>query len=100
MGDDRMKMVVLAIGLLVCAALAGWLWTPDLSRSLLESRYLVAPTDMVQVGGWRLHVRDSGPRDAAPLILIHGFGSSLQTWDRWTTQLDRKTSGHPIRSSR
>ena len=48
---------------------------------------------MVQIGGWRLHVRDGGPRDAAPLILIHGFGSSLQTWDRWTTQLDRQ---HPV----
>ena len=45
---------------------------------------------MVQIGGWRLHGRDSEPRDASPLILIHGFGSSLQTWDRWTTQLDRE----------
>jgi len=29
---------------------------------VLESRYLVAPGDMLQVGGWRLHMRDTGKR--------------------------------------
>ena len=84
-----MKAAVLAIGLLAIAALAFWLWTPDRSRSLLEGRYLVAPNDMVRVSNWRLHVRDSGPRDAAAVILLHGFGSSLQTWDGWAEQLGR-----------
>jgi len=45
---------------------------------------------MMQLAGWRLHVRDSGPRDAPALILIHGFGASLQTWDAWVAGLDRK----------
>ncbi len=72
-------------------ALSLWLWTPDLPRAELEQRYLAAPTDMVEVGVWRLHVRDSGPppdaREAAPVLMLHGFGSSLHTWDIWAQTL-------------
>ena len=73
--------------LLACALLAFWLWTPDKPRSLLESRYLAAPGDMIQLGAWRLHVRDTGPRTAPAVILIHGFGASLHTWEPWAQGL-------------
>ncbi|MDZ4102152.1 MAG: alpha/beta fold hydrolase [Hydrogenophaga sp.] len=69
------------------ALLLFWLWTPDKSRSELEARYLAAPGDMVQVGAWRLHVRDSGPKDAPPVLMLHGFGASLHTWDVWAQAL-------------
>jgi pimeloyl-ACP methyl ester carboxylesterase len=85
-GWKNMVLIVLALG---CAALAWWLWTPDLSRSELEAKYLQAPADMLQAGAWQLHVRDSGPRDPSPIILIHGFGASLQTWDSWAVELAR-----------
>jgi len=63
------------------------LWTPDLDRAALERTYLAAPTDLVQVEGVRLHVRDSGPRDAPAVLMLHGFGGSLQTWDAWAKDL-------------
>jgi pimeloyl-ACP methyl ester carboxylesterase len=72
-----------------CVVLAWLLWTPDRDRALLESRYLASPGDMKQIGVWQLHVQDSGPRDAPAVILIHGFGSSLQTWDAWAQGLSR-----------
>ena len=31
--------------------------------------------DMIEVLNTRLHVRDSGPKDASAIILLHGFGS-------------------------
>jgi pimeloyl-ACP methyl ester carboxylesterase len=70
-------------------ALASWLWTPDIDRARLEARYLAKPADMIDVGDWRLHVRDDGLRDAPAVVLIHGFGSSLQTWDGWVSGLAR-----------
>jgi pimeloyl-ACP methyl ester carboxylesterase len=82
-----MKTVGVALAVLACLLLAAWLWTPDRDRRLLESRYLAAPGDMISLADWRLHVRDSGPRDAPALILVHGFGSSLQTWDAWAQGL-------------
>jgi pimeloyl-ACP methyl ester carboxylesterase len=81
--------MIFAVSVVCCGALAWLLWTPDRDQALLESRYLASPDDMKQIGDWRLHVRDSGPRDAPAVILIHGFGSSLQTWDAWVQGLSR-----------
>ena len=35
----------------------------------------------------RLHIRDTGPRDGPAVLLIHGFGSSLHTWEAWAPLL-------------
>jgi pimeloyl-ACP methyl ester carboxylesterase len=68
-------------------ALGLWLWTPDKSRAELEARYATAPTDFVEAAGVRLHVRDTGRKDAPAVILLHGFGASLHTWEPWAVPL-------------
>ena len=78
-----MKAIFVAAALIAIASLAFWLWAPDRDRSSLEANYLAAAGDMVSLGAWRLHVRDSGPRNAPAVIFIHGLGGSLQTWDSW-----------------
>jgi len=65
------------------------LWTPDKDRARLEATYAAQPTDFVVVSGVRLHVRDEGPRNAPALVLLHGFGSSLHTWEAWAETLAR-----------
>jgi pimeloyl-ACP methyl ester carboxylesterase len=86
-----MKTVML-VGLvllgLTLVALGLWLYAPDKSRSDLEPLYLARTGDMIEVGGTRLHVRDTGPRDAPAVILLHGFGASLHTWEPWAEGLD------------
>jgi len=85
-----MKTVLLVIGVVVLLGLVGiaaWAWTPDRSRADLEADYLRDPGDMIEVGGTRLHVRDDGPREAPTVILIHGLGSSLHTWEPWAQAL-------------
>ena len=79
----------IAVSLLSAVLLGAgaWLYTPDKSRAVLEAAYLRAPTDYIQVAGMRLHFRDTGPRDANALILLHGFGASLHTWEPWAEQL-------------
>jgi len=79
------------LALVACAALAvaaGCAVTPDLSRETLEARYLAAPQDMRQVAGTSLHVRDTGPRDARAVVMIHGTASSLHTWEDWAQGLE------------
>lgn len=39
------------------------------------------------MGGLTLHVRDTGPRDAPALMLIHGANASLHTWEPWAERL-------------
>jgi pimeloyl-ACP methyl ester carboxylesterase len=86
------KILALASGvaLLALLALAFWLWTPDRDRAKLEATYLRAAGDLRQVGPWRLHLRDTGPRDAPAILFIHGFGSSLHTWEEWASALESR----------
>lgn len=75
-------------GLVALAALLAWLWTPDLDPRELEAKYGQPPSRFVQAAGARLHVRDTGPRDGPAVVMIHGFGSSLHTWDGWANGLE------------
>jgi pimeloyl-ACP methyl ester carboxylesterase len=79
-------MIMIGVGALI-AALAAWLWTPDKPRATLEPLYLRAPGDMTEVAGVQLHVRDDGPRDTPAIVMVHGFGSSLHTWEPWAQAL-------------
>jgi pimeloyl-ACP methyl ester carboxylesterase len=85
----RLSVMLTLTVLSVLTVLSYWLWTPDLPRADLEARYLEAPTDLRKVGPWRLHVRDSGPRQAPVVVLLHGFGASMQTWDVWARGLSQ-----------
>lgn len=80
-------MAAAAVGVLLLAA-AGWLITPDLDRAPLEARYARGPQDFVVVDGMRLHLRDSGPKDAPAVLMLHGFGGSLHSWEDWAAGLD------------
>lgn len=84
------RLVMTGIALLIVAVigLAAWLYTPDKPRAALEARYAAPPSMFVEVAGLRMHVRDTGPRGAPAVILMHGFGASLHTWDAWAQTLD------------
>jgi pimeloyl-ACP methyl ester carboxylesterase len=66
------------------------LWTPDLDRTELQKRYGYATAQMIELDGLKVHYKETGPPDAPVLLLLHGFGSSLQTWDEWSLKLDVK----------
>ena len=78
----------LALLLLLAAAL-WWLWTPDADRAALEARHAQAPSRFVTLDGVRLHIRDTGRPDAPAVLLLHGFGSSLHTWEDWSRIMER-----------
>jgi pimeloyl-ACP methyl ester carboxylesterase len=67
-----------------------WLYTPDKPRAALEAKYARAPSEFIPVAGLRMHVRDTGPRDAPVVILLHGLGSSLHTWEPWAQTLSER----------
>ena len=80
----------LLAGAAIVVGVATWLYTPDKSLAALDAKYAVPPGDFVEVAGTRLRVRDSGPRGAPAIILLHGFGASLETWDSWTDMLSAR----------
>ncbi|MBQ0932845.1 alpha/beta fold hydrolase [Ideonella alba] len=61
---------------------------PDRSPESLVARWAPRPSELVDVGGLMVHLRDEGPRnDPTPLLFIHGLGSSLHTWEGWASAL-------------
>lgn len=76
-------MIAIPLILLLLFGGGAALYAPDKPRAALEAQYAPPPSQFLTVAGMRLHVRDTGPRDAPALILLHGLGSSLHTWDAW-----------------
>src|ERR1700674_606402 len=79
-------MVAIAVGslLLVAAIAIAAMVRPDIPLEALMPKYGAAPSKFVEIEGMRIHYRDEGT--GQPLVLLHGFGSSLYTWDRWVRQ--------------
>lgn len=84
------KFLLIVVGLIIAIGAALWaLSTPDIPRSVLETKYATPPSQFLNLpDGARAHVRDSGPRNARVLVLIHGSNASLFTWEPWVAQLD------------
>ena len=61
---------------------------PDRPAQALVARWGLPPSDFIAVKGQLVHLRDEGPRgDASPLVLLHGTGASLHSWDGWVAAL-------------
>ncbi len=87
-----MKLVLALSGAAIFFAVlaAGmFLYTPDRPVAALAALYLTPEDRFVEVLGVRLRVRISGPQDAPAVILLHGFGASLETWEPWSQALSQ-----------
>ena len=71
-------------------ALSVWLaWTPDKTEQVLMQSYSRPGTVRLMVQQQPVFVQDSGRRDAPVVLLLHGFGASLQAWDDWAPALEK-----------
>ena len=84
------QAAIIATAVLSLALVGGcaWLYEPDRPRSALETEYAAPPSRFVEAARVRLHVRDTGRKDAPAVLLLHGFGASLHTWEDWARLLE------------
>jgi pimeloyl-ACP methyl ester carboxylesterase len=83
---------IFAAALLICL-LFGY---RDKSVTDLKTKYATAPSAFVEINGLNVHYRDEGDAtDSLPIVLIHGTGSSLHTFDKWVETL--KTQKRVVR---
>lgn len=83
------RITLLLLALIVLAGIV--LWAPDKSRAELESVYGSPNNSYITALGVKIHYQDTGPsQNPIPILFLHGFGSSLQTWDAWTKDLSRE----------
>ena len=83
----RFLVVLLTFGAILAA---GWfaLQRSDIGYDRLEIVYANSDSRILPLdNGLRVHYRDVGPRDAPAIVLVHGYSSSLHTWEPWVANL-------------
>lgn len=81
------KFLLYSIGVLIIIVCLLFGYT-DRSVDDLKSTYAPPPSEFVLIDGMNVHYRDEGnPLDSLPIVLIHGTGSSLHTFDAWAAAL-------------
>ncbi|MEZ6024129.1 MAG: alpha/beta hydrolase [Hyphomonadaceae bacterium] len=85
-----MRWLLTLIGLIAVVGLVGYfvLKRPDIPYETLAARYESAASRYVDLpSGVRMHYRDEGDPEAPAIVLLHGFSSSLHTWEPWSERL-------------
>ena len=57
----------------------------DIPVEKLKEKYANSFSKFVDIDGMQVHYREAGK--GMPIVLIHGTGSSLHTWDEWALKL-------------
>jgi pimeloyl-ACP methyl ester carboxylesterase len=73
----------------------GGLWlalrVDDIPVADLRAKYGSPDSQYVELApGTVIHLRDQGPKDGFPIILLHGSNASLHTWEPWVARLSPK----------
>jgi pimeloyl-ACP methyl ester carboxylesterase len=63
-------------------------YSPDIPVSELKIKYTNQFSKFVQIDGMDVHYRDEGIGQV--IVLLHGTGASLHTWNKWTKELKKK----------
>jgi pimeloyl-ACP methyl ester carboxylesterase len=85
-----LRAAVIAVAVVLVALVAS-VWTPDRPVASLTAKWGGPPSQFLELEGLRAHVRDEGRRDdAEPIVLLHGTGASLHTWDGWVAALQQE----------
>lgn len=77
------RFIILMI--LVAAIAIGTQYHSGIPVSELKAKYANQESQFMDIEGMEVHYRDEGQGPA--LLLLHGTGASLHTWDAWAEQL-------------
>ncbi|MCB0507957.1 MAG: alpha/beta hydrolase [Bacteroidetes bacterium] len=82
-----MKKLIKFVVILICLLIVTFfiLQKKSIPLETLKERYTTTASQFLELDGMQVHYRIEGK--GKPIVLIHGTGSALQTWDEWTKQL-------------
>ena len=76
----KTKVLIIAVAAIIVAGI--FIVRPDMPVNTLIAKYADDASRFTAVGGMKVHYKDEG---AGPVVvLLHGTGASLHTWDGWT----------------
>ncbi|MCU0326607.1 MAG: alpha/beta hydrolase [Spirosomaceae bacterium] len=81
------KLSAIFIGVLLLVGMTIF-WQNDIPINKLKAKYTNNESKFIEIDGMNVHYRDEGnSRDSLPIVLIHGTGASLHTWEGWVSEL-------------
>ncbi|WP_422359372.1 alpha/beta fold hydrolase [Reichenbachiella sp.] len=81
----KLTLAFILTSLIIITVLFGY---ADLDLDLLKEKYAQPPSAFIPIMDMEVHFRDEGnPQDSLPIVLIHGTGASLHTFDAWVEGL-------------
>ena len=83
----RILLLLLTLLVLVISIFLGINYAPDKSFEELKEKWAYKNSQFLEIDGMQAHYRISGK--GKPIVLIHGTGASLHTWEKWTTILEQ-----------
>ncbi|TYA58882.1 alpha/beta fold hydrolase [Formosa maritima] len=82
--------IILTIVLLIIITVVVFFGHRDIPLNKLKAKYAKTPSLFISVNGMDVHFRNEGNQaDSIPIVLIHGTGSSLHTFDTWAKSLKK-----------
>lgn len=83
--------VIFIVSILIIISVILFFGYSDIPLNELKTKYTNAASIFISINGMDVHYRDEGTiNDSIPLVLIHGTGSSLHTFDAWTNSLKKQ----------
>ena len=86
----KIVKVTLLIIALVFTSIVVFYGYQDIPVEKLKEKYANQASSFVSINGMDVHYRDEGVKsDSIPIVLIHGTGASLHTFDAWADELKK-----------
>ena len=82
-----MKHLTAALMLSLACALSACGGASESPATPQDSAYFLPQDNIINIEGVQVRYRDEGPRDGRTIVMIHGFTSSLESWDVLTQDL-------------
>ena len=89
-----MKLLIKALKILfiliitTIVGLSALYWKSDIPLEKLKEKYTNSDSKFIEVDGMSVHYRVEGwAQDSIPIVLLHGTGASLHTWETWAQAL-------------
>ncbi len=84
----KILKIIVTFTILIVVGIVLFFYHRDIPLNELKETYADSASSFISVNGMDVHFRDEGDQsDAIPIVLIHGTGSSLHTFDVWTNSL-------------
>ena len=89
-----MKKYVFGFLLLLLLSFGIYMFKKPIPIDELKAKYTDDYSNFISINGLKVHYKKKG--QGAPIVLIHGTSSSLQTWEAWEDQLSQQYTCYSI----